>query len=429
MISNKYTNLLWLMRNEKRSVEEIRDIQNAKLRRLVRHAYENVPAYRELFRKSEVRPEQIRSAEDLERLPIIDKNHFHGRNLSDLIDRRSTDPGQLVSVKTSGSSGVSLKFYIDHAYDQFRKAQYLRPYLTNGRGIRDRVLRLMNTEVPRKKWFQYLGMMREAYLYSDSDLDRQIAVLADFNPTIIQGFGSSLALLAGRVAAGNTANNPPRVIFTDSELLSGATRDKIETAFKSRVIDVYGSFETDNIAYECDRGGGYHIASDCVIMEFLKSGKRVPPGGEGEIVCTVLDNFTMPFIRYNLHDTGSWTDQPCSCGRPFPLMKIMEGRSDDFAVYAGGLKKSPRAFLGLFDPLAGLLQEYQIVQEEINRFEVKVVPDRGYGPEIGRRIKESLRKEFPEAVVEIVTVPSIDRGPSKKLRAFVCKVEKRPGTG
>ena len=71
---------------------------------------------------------------------------------------------------------------------------------------------------------------------------------------------------------------------------------------------------------------GYHVAIDSVIMEFLKDNKPVKPGGEGEIVVTVLNNFAMPFIRYNLHDMGSFSSKPCSCGRTFPLMTQIKGR-------------------------------------------------------------------------------------------------------
>jgi phenylacetate-CoA ligase len=424
MFRDKYSLLLSLMRNERRTASEIEGIQTRKLRRLVRHAYDRVPFYRDLFRKAGVSPEDIRSSIDLERLPIIDKSDFRGRNQSELFDQCLKDKSRLIPVDTSGSSGVALRFYIDRSYDQFRKAQYLRPYLSNGRRMFDRVLRLMNTEPPPRKWFQSLGLMREEYLYSDSDLARQVAVFKRYKPTVLQGFGSSIGLLADRIALENTPFDHPRLIFTDSELLAGAIRKKIETVFQSRVLDVYGTFETDNIAYECDRHSGYHIASDCVVMEFLRDGKRVRPGEEGEIVCTVLDNFAMPFIRYNLHDIGIASDGPCACGRPFPIMKMIEGRSDDYAVYAGGIRKSPRSFLGLFDPLARFILEYRIVQGAIDRFVVEVVPGAGYSPEIGSTIERSLRTEFPGARVEIRIVSSIDRGPSNKLRAFVCNVGK-----
>ena len=187
------------MRNQTRPVAALRDIQNRKLKRLVQHAFDNVKFYRDLFRNAGVHPADIKSVEDLDKLPIIDKRHFHEREYLDLLSKGLAGYAGLIPVNTSGSSGQSLKFYIDKGYDRMRKAQYLRPYLANGRRITDRVLRLMNTEMPTKIWFHKLGLMTEQTIYSDSDLDYQINRIQNFKPTILQGFGASLSLLAAKI--------------------------------------------------------------------------------------------------------------------------------------------------------------------------------------------------------------------------------------
>ena len=214
----------------------------------------------------------------------------------------------------------------------------------------------------KKKWFQRLGLFAEHNVYTDSNLERQINIIQSVNPSIIQGFGSCLSMLASKIIEASVSIPTPRLIFTDSELLTDQVRHTIISGFNAQVLDVYGTFETDNIAYECNKHKGYHIASDCVIMEFIKDGKQVAPGEDGEIVCTVLHNYTMPFIRYNLNDIGRYTNEKCSCGRTLPLMEMIGGRSDDFAVYENGVEKSPRSFLGLFDDLVEFLHEYQIIQ-------------------------------------------------------------------
>jgi len=153
-------------------------------------------------------------------------------------------------------------------------------------------------------------------------------------------------------------------------------------------------------------------------MEFIRNGKPVNPGETGEIVCTVLDNYTMPFIRYNLKDVGTYTEKPCSCGRSFPLMKIIDGRADDFAVYHNGEIKSPRTFLGRFDFLAQFIFEYQIIQAEIDRFVVYIVPNHRFSEGVKKKIRENLWQEFPKAVIIIKPVSAIRRDQSGKLRAF-----------
>lgn len=411
------------MRNERRSRDELTHIQNTKLRRLINHAYENVRFYRDMFQKIGLHPEDIKSVDDIHKIPIIDKNDFHQRPYSDLLDKRIRDKGQLIPINTSGSSGLSLRFYIDRNHDQFRKAQYLRPYLTNGRKPWDKLVRLINTDIPKQKWFQRMGLLADYYVYSDSNLDRQLNSIITTKPAIIQGFGSCLALLASKILEDNITITTPRLIFTDSELLTAKMRYTIEKGFNTEVIDIYGTFETDNIAYECKKHEGYHIATDCVIMEFIKDGKSVKSGEEGEIVCTILDNRSMPFIRYNLHDIGSYSNKPCTCGRTLPLMSMIDGRSDDYAIYKNGLMKSPRNFLGLFDPLVKYLHEYQITQERVNKFTVRVVPNNSFNERIEQKIKENLLKEFPDSQINIKLVDEIQRDKSGKFRAFISKVK------
>jgi phenylacetate-coenzyme A ligase PaaK-like adenylate-forming protein len=104
--------------------------------------------------------------------------------------------------------------------------------------------------------------------------------LRTYRPDIIHGYPSSLVSLGSVILDKGLDVPGPRQVFTDS----------------------VGSFETENIAYECEHHQGCHVATDCVILEILKDGKPVAEGEDGEMVCTVLDNLAMPLVRYNLHD-------------------------------------------------------------------------------------------------------------------------------
>ena len=398
--------------------------QNKKLIDLIAYSYANVPFYRELYKKKGIKPDDIITPQDLAKLPIVDKNDFHRHAPQHRLSTQFQELENLIPINTSGSSGLALQFFIDHRYDQYRKAQNIRPYITNGCTVRDRMLKYINTTIPEKKLYEKLGLFKQRYVFSDSDISAQYKALAEWRPTIIQGFGSCIGLLASRIQESKSPKFSPRMIFTDSELLHPALRRHIEEVFESKVLDVYGTMETENIAYECSAHTGYHIAIDSVVLEIVKDGKQTDPGEEGEIVCTVLDNYTMPFIRYNLHDTGSLSDGLCPCGRSFPLMNIVEGRSDDFAFYESGARKSPRTFLGFFDAFAGSIQEFQIIQEEVNAFSVYVVPKRHANKVIDASIIAILQREFPLARVEVKHVDEIKREKSGKFRAFRCLVNK-----
>jgi len=265
--------------------------------------------------------------------------------------------------------------------------------------------------------------MRVETMGSNEDVGTQIRRIKKLRPSIIQGYGSVLALVASTVMDEKIDIPLPRIVFTDSELLTPSIRHKIEQAFHAPVIDIYGTFETDNIAYECSEHKGYHIAMDSVVMEFIKDGRWVKPGEQGEIVCTVLDNYAMPFIRYNLHDTASFTNAKCACGRSFPLMAMIGGRSDDYLLYPDGRKQSPMRLVGHFDLLADAISEFQIIQKAINNFEVKIVSRSNTSEVLQRKVRETVLNEFPSANVTVKFVDTIDRESSGKF----CSVKSLAG--
>jgi phenylacetate-CoA ligase len=231
-----------------------------------------------------------------------------------------------------------------------------------------------------------------------------------------------LSLLAKKIIEENISIKKPRLIFTDSELLFPEMRENIKKAFNADVIDVYGTWETDNIGYECREHEGYHIAIDCVIMEFVKDEKPVNPNEEGEIVVTILNNFGMPFIRYNLFDVGSYNEQQCSCGRTFPLMNQINGRANDYMITEDGRKISFFA-VAHFDVMAPHVYEYKIIQEEVNLFNVYIVPSNSYNNEGRDFFVPVIKKFFPNAKININIVPAIKREISGKFRAFKSNVK------
>jgi phenylacetate-CoA ligase len=207
---------------------------------------------------------------------------------------------------------------------------------------------------------------------------------------------------------------PVKCVFTDSEILPPPLRRTIEKAFQAPVFDVYGTFETENVAYECHRHRGYHIAADCVLMEFLRDGQAVASGEEGEIVCTVLDNLTTPFIRYNLHDLGMARTGICPCGRRFPLMSNIVGRSSDYLRLADGRQIPTTLIAGRLHAMGRHLHQYQVVQQRKDLYLVRVVPTPHFSRAIEDQITDSLRTLLAGATVQVETVASIAREKSGK---------------
>jgi phenylacetate-CoA ligase len=279
------------MRNERRSLDELQALQSKKLQRLVTYAYENVPFYRNLYDTAGVHPTDIRSVEDIVKLPVIDKNDLRNAPLGMWMDKRLQNKNKLVRLTTSGSSGSPMAFYISRQCDHVRKAQFLRPLITNGRGLFDSLVRLTYRDELPFKWFQRIGLLREYRISVLKSSQEKIERITQIKPDILYGYPSMLNELAHGMRARGIQYSP-KLIFSDSELLLHPVRKFISETFHADVIDIYGTYEIDNVAYECREHRGFHIAIDHVVMEFIHDGVPVAARKEGEIVCTVLDNFT-----------------------------------------------------------------------------------------------------------------------------------------
>src|SRR3990172_1300419 len=413
--NSKYLNLIYLLRNEHRSLDELIHYQTAALKKLVRHSYCTVLFYKKLFNQHYLHPDDIQSVDDLSKIPIIDKKMLNMNSLEDLISKRYKREN-LIRVTTSGSSGMPLEFFIDHSFDQYRKAQFLRPYISNGQRLWDSSISFSYHKEPKKKWFQHFGLMVDHRVFSGTDLGVQIKAIQDIKPAVIRTYGSVLNLLSNKIIDDRISIPKPRLIFTDSEVLMPEVRGNIENAFGAPVIDIYGTWETDNIAYECKYHKGYHIAMDSVIMEFLRDGKPINPHEEGEVVVTVLNNFAQPFIRYNLKDIASYNKELCPCGRTFPLINQIKGRTNDYMITEDGNAIS--FFNYYFKGLAPHVYEYQIIQEDVCLFTVFIVPGKSYSGEGEKIFMPVMKGFFPYAKIDLRIVQTIEREESGKFMAF-----------
>ena len=421
MFRNKYFTLAQLLRNERRSAEKLVEIQNRKLRRLVHHAYERVAFYRARFDRVGIKPEDIRTVDDLHFLPVVTKQDIISQTDGQVLDTTVSE-SSLVERRTSGSSGEPFQFFVDKDYDRFCKAQYLRPYVSNGRGLFDTAMRFSSTSPRNGKWFQRLGILREFHVQSSLRGVEMLATYRSVNPDVLIGYPSAILTLAEALIATGTRSHLPRIVFTDSELLTDFARDRIREAFGAPIIDVYGTFETDNIAWQCGDRSAYHYAADCVILETLQDGQVVAPDMPGELVCTVLNSMTMPFIRYNVGDVVTLSSRQCSCGRTLPLISAIEGRAIDRMTLPDGSRVSALQVLHAFKQLSDILLEYQVVQESIDEFTVTVSPRHSLTSADNERITNAVRVNHPQARVSVRPVILDRPRPPGKQRIFVSRI-------
>jgi len=164
-----------------------------------------------------------------------------------------------------------------------------------------------------------------------------------------------------------------------------------------------------------------HLCPDVGVWEVIdQDGAPIPAGQLGEFVCTGLLNDAMPLIRYRTGDMVVLTEEPCRCGRPFPILERVEGRCDDMIVLPNGRR------IGRMDPAFKAefpIREAQIVQTETDKLVVRIVPTDRYREYDGENIKHAIlsRLEY-EIDVEIAPVPSIPRTSSGKFQAVISQI-------
>lgn len=414
---NRARYLRRMLRNETLAPRRLQEVQAAALERLVRHAGTHVPFYRDLYQAQGIDLDGFDARRDVQTLPLTDKQQL--RAAGERAQQQHPQAGG-VRISTSGSTGEPFEFTIDRDYDQWRKAQYLRPYLRAGRRLGHKVLRLTAFPVSRRPLFSKLGLLREWQFNCATPAAELHARWGELAPDVLQGYPSALRTLAQFcLERGRPLNPAPRLVFSDSELLMPDTRAILHKAFGTPVVDIFGTYETDNIAWQCGRGEGYHVATDSVLLEILRDGRPVEPGEQGEIVVTVLSNLRTPFIRYNLRDLGRLSAQPCACGSPFPLLTDLVGRADDLIALKDGSSRTPMDVLGRLDQHIDLVHHYQLRQLSPERFELLIVPARPVTDADAAQLIAAVRDSLPSVTVELKLVDKIAPQRSGKLLAFV----------
>lgn len=396
----------------------------AMLSYVLEHAHAHCAFYRKRFQDFGVSPRDIKHESDLAQIPLLDKSEVReaGRSLL------SAAAGRLIfEGATSGTTGSPLKVFQDlraiNRENAFIRRQLVWAGLTpKGRRawIRgDMVTPVSQTEPPYWRMSRAENMlMFSSYHLSERNALAYLEALSRFDPVVIEAYPSSISFLAnwleavGRSYGGEALKG----IITSSESLSDAQRAAIERRFGCRVFDWYGQFERVAAIGTCEFGS-YHVMSDYSLSEFLPVG-----GGVHEIVGTGFNNLAMPLIRYRTGDFVELaeTDTSCPCGRSFPIVTAIHGRTDDVVKLPDG--RHIGRLDHIFKGVSGVI-EAQIRQEALDRIDILVVPGTGYSAEVERILMNNARTRLGNSVAIVIRgVGDIPRTKNGKFRGVVCDV-------
>ncbi|MCC6145799.1 MAG: phenylacetate--CoA ligase family protein [Candidatus Hydrogenedentes bacterium] len=390
----------------------------AMLGKLLSHAVQHVPYYRELGLAGLVA--KARPAEALAAFPIIDKAIVREHGARFMADNASRP---LFKGSTSGTTGTPLTLYQDLGAINRENAFIWRQLEWAGlkRGERRAWLRgdLVVPVGQERPPFWRMNHAENMLMFSPCHLGEKsvmayLDALTKFDPVIIQAYPSAVSFLAKWLESRNCffGGSSLKGIVTSSETLDESLKDIIESRFRCRVFDWYGQFERVAAIGTCQLGTK-HLVSDYSYVELVPSAD-----GLVEIVGTGYNNFAMPLIRYRTGDFILTTEsEHCKCGRAMPAVKRIVGRGDDFIQLRDGRLVGP--LNNIMKGIQGIL-EAQFVLTSSDGIRVMVVPAENYDDKTSMAIMKSVRDRCGEQLhIDIETVPSILRSPNGKLRTLI----------
>ena len=404
--------------------ERLNEWQLERLRDLVGHARATVPYYREQFEEIGIEAGDLRELRDLAAIPTMAKADLQER-ADDLLSSAHPEDSRTYST-TGGSTGVPVGFWFDNPESVAAERAFIAALWSRvgyREGDRTVVLRgeVVASGEPWQLQPEEAQLRVSSYHLTDALIPRQLERIRRFRPRFIQGYPSSLMLVARHMV---DHDEPPvdgvRALLCGSENLYDWQRELLERAFGCRPFSWYGLSERVALAGECEHDRALHVFPQYGIVELVDGdGRRIDrPGEVGEIVGTGLTNRSMPLIRYRTQDAAAWADGPCPhCGRPYRRLERIEGRLQEFIVAASGRPVSMTAInmhSGLFDNV----RQFRFFQDTPGRIVLRVVPKPSYGPADEERIRRELAPKLGSDIelVAIEPVREIPPGASGKQR-------------
>lgn len=418
-----------LVKNQWKPYSELKHDQEKKLMQMIGLAYENVPYYHNLFKGLGIRPGDIRTVEDLEKLPILTK---------DIIKNNWEDfkPANLSSMKyynraTGGSTGTPMQYRLSK-HDRFLGGALLyRGWGYGGYGLGDKMVFLAGSSLDIGTKSNLATKVHEIVRYlkklssfdmGEIEMRHYAEVLNTFHPKFIRGYASSIYFFAQWLDENDISVLSPDAVFTTAEKLFPHMRKTIGDVFSCDVFDTYGLNDGGISAYECSEHSGLHIDTERSIMEVVDPEGLQVHSGQGNILATSLNNYAMPFIRYNTGDEGDLLDDGCSCGRGYPVLKEILGRQQEMLITPEG-KHIHGSFLSIAIKGIPHVREFQIRQTKVDRLVFKIVPEPGFDEANLEHIRGAIKLRSIGWKIDLQLVDAIERTRAGKYKYVINEVQ------
>jgi len=413
--------------------ENMKALQNDRLLKQVKHVWDNVAYYKNKMVKAGLTPDDIKSTDDLYKLPFITKD-----------DLRETYPYGLLGVPlkeairlqtTTGTTGKRvIAYYTRNDIDLWEDC-CARAIAATG-GTDEDVVQvsygygLFTGGLGMNGGSQKLGCL--TLPMSSGFTDRQLEFMCDLEATILCCTPSYAEYIAETMEESGLRDNIKlKTGIFGAEPWSEEMRNRLEEKLGIKAYNIYGTAELTGpgVSFECCEQTGMHINEDHFIAEIIdpETCEVLPPGSKGEIVFTCISKEAFPILRFRTRDISMLTDEDCSCGRTLKKMSRLMGRSDDMLIIRG-----VNVFPSQIETVLiqyGLSSNYQLIVDRVNHSDtlevcVELTPEmfsdtvRGIANrenEIGEKVKNTLGVS---AKIKLVAPKSITRSEGKAVRVI-----------
>ncbi len=403
------------MFNEKAQMmklEDIRELQEERLLKMVKYAYDNVPMYKKRFKDKGITPSDITKLEDAHKIPFTVKD-----------DLRDHYPYGILAVPrkevvrfhaSSGTTGTPTVVSYTRKDMEVWGDLMARTYNAAGTDPGD----IVQNAYGYGLFTGGLGFHQGAEVLgcavlptSTGNTKKQIKMMYDFQTDVLACTPSYAIYLS---EATKKFGYDPREDFNlkvgmfGAEPWSDEARESIQESFGLKAQDVYGMSELygPGVAVECPEQNGLHIWSDQFLVETInpETGDVLPEGEKGELVFTMLTREAMPLLRYRTKDIAVVNYEECECGRYHPRIMRIKGRSDDMLI-VGGVNVFPSQIEAALLETEGIGEHYQIIvdRDVLDKLFVKVEVDKEYY-ESDEYDEEKLLKEASENLTAVLNI-------------------------
>lgn len=418
-----YSSYKYLKQNQWKPYSELKTEQESKLRNMINFAYKNVPYYHHLFQSLNLIPNDIKKAEDLEKIPILTKEIIND-------NWEQLKPINLSKIKhytrsTGGSTGTPFQYRISKNDRFFSGAILYRGWSYGDYELGDKMIFLAGSSLDIgsksmivKKAHEISRNLKKLSSFDMglNDMQQYAQIINSFNPKSMRGYASSLNFFASYIDENDVCIISPHAIYTTAEKLLPHMRKNIENVFDCDVYDNYGLNDGGVGAYECSEHNGLHIDTERSLMEIVDDKGHQISEGVGNILATSLHNYAMPFIRYDTGDMGHITEDKCGCGRNSKLLKEVIGRSVDILQTPEGKAVHGWFLLYIFWEYGTGIKEYQVIQKKLNQLIIKIVPNEDFKEEQLIAIRDIIKNKSDKWNIEFKIVDNISRTKSGKYK-------------